>query len=91
MSDKHLLAQIEAFLERHSVAPSRFGRAAMGDAGLVTHLRNGRSLSLKNAKRVLTFIEEYQQSAPSPSERIASEADAVAAERDTREAAAARP
>lgn len=59
-TDSELLAQIEEFLTSHSLSPSRFGRAAMGDAGLVTHLRKGRSLTLKSAEKVVHFMRTYR-------------------------------
>jgi hypothetical protein len=60
LTDQRLLEQIEQFLKEHDVAPSRFGRDVMGDGALVQHLRAGRSLSLKNAEKVVRFMEAYQ-------------------------------
>lgn len=59
ITDKLLLSQIEAFIETHGIAPSRFGLDAMGDGALIPQLRAGRSLSLKNAERVLRFMDAY--------------------------------
>lgn len=60
LTDQALLEKIEHFLKEHDVAPSRFGRDVMGDGALVQHLRAGRSLSLRNAEKVVRFMEAYQ-------------------------------
>lgn len=59
LTDAKLLTQIEAFINQHDIAPSRFGLDAMGDGALIPQLRNGRSLTLKNAERVLRFMASY--------------------------------
>lgn len=59
-TDAALLEQIEAFIAAHDMRPSRFGLDAMGDGALITQLKAGRSLSLRNAERVLRFIAEYR-------------------------------
>jgi hypothetical protein len=58
-TDTHLLARIEKFIERHDIPPSRFGREAMGDGALIPQLKEGRSLSLRNADRVLRYMDGY--------------------------------
>jgi hypothetical protein len=60
LSDADLLAKVEAFLKEHDMAPTRFGREIMGEASLVTRLREGRSLSLRNANKLLEFMASYQ-------------------------------
>lgn len=57
IDDEELLAEVERFLADTSMAPTRFGREVMGEASLVARLREGRSLSLKNANKVWDFIE----------------------------------
>jgi len=57
MTDQTLLRDIEAFLRDHQMSPSRFGLEAMGDGALVAQLRAGRSLSLRNAERVVRFMQ----------------------------------
>lgn len=59
ITDAELLGRIEAFLERAEMAPTRFGREAMREPSFIESLRNGRSLSLRNANRVLQFIDEH--------------------------------
>ena len=57
--DKALLDHVEAFLARSGMKASRFGLEAMKEGGLVKSLRDGRSLSLKNANKVLAFIRAH--------------------------------
>jgi len=59
LEDHELLAKVEAFLVDSGMAPTRFGRDVMGEASLVTRLRDGRSLSLRNANKVMRFIESW--------------------------------
>lgn len=63
MTDTELLAVVEAFLLRTKMPHTRFGREVMADGALVQHLREGRSLSLKNANKVLSFMTEYDAAA----------------------------
>lgn len=50
--------EIETFLRRTNMAPSRFGRLAVGDPRLVHDLRRGRELRARTAARVQAFIAE---------------------------------
>jgi hypothetical protein len=59
LTDAQLLVRIDAFLAQTEMKPSRFGLDAMGDGALVSQLRAGRSLSLRNAERVVRFMEAY--------------------------------
>jgi hypothetical protein len=59
MTDAELLERVEAFLALHGMAPTRFGREAMADGSLVQHLRAGRSLSLGNANKVLSYMVSF--------------------------------
>ena len=62
--EQALLAEIEAFLTEANIRPSRFGLDVMGDGALVKQLRTGtRSLTLKNADRVLEYIRSYRAAA----------------------------
>jgi hypothetical protein len=60
ITDAELLAQIEDFLGRVDMPPTRFGREVMADGALVQHLRAGRSLSLANAGKVIAFMRDYR-------------------------------
>ena len=60
MTDDALLEQIDAFLSATGMKPTRFGMEALGEGGLVKSLREGRSPSLKNAKRIVEFMATYR-------------------------------
>ena len=51
-----LLDQIEAFIVRAEMSPSRFGRLCAGDPRLVTDLRSGRKLRQRTEDRLREFI-----------------------------------
>ena len=58
------LAEIEAFLARERVAPSRFGRAAVGDPKFVRELREGRAPSLRLVDRARAYMASRRAGAP---------------------------
>lgn len=57
ISDQGLLEAIESFLEKTGMARTRFGRETMGDGSLLAHLQTGRSLSLRNAEKIIIFMQ----------------------------------
>lgn len=72
MTEAQLLALIEAFLKKHTMSPSKFGREAMGDPALVFQLRKGRrSLSMKNAEKVVAYMTTYQSAPAEQPEKAA--------------------
>jgi len=60
ITDAQLLERIDAFLAVTDMKPSRFGLDAMGDGALISQLRAGRSLSLRNVERVVRFMDSHQ-------------------------------
>jgi hypothetical protein len=59
-SDADLLAQIERFLTRTNMAPSRLGLDAVGDGAIVFQLRDRkRSPRLKSVQKLLEFMAAY--------------------------------
>jgi hypothetical protein len=54
------LDQIEAFLEKHSIAPSTFGKTLMGDPSFVFHLREGRKPNIDTCARISRILEHPQ-------------------------------
>jgi len=58
-SDDDLLRRVEEFLVASEMAPTRFGREAMGEASLVARMREGRSLSLRNANKLIAFMDGH--------------------------------
>lgn len=61
ITDQQLIEKIEAFLDRHQMAPTRFGREATREAALLTTLKSGRSVSLARANRIVSFMERYDR------------------------------
>jgi len=60
ITDKMLLKQIDAFLKRTKMPHTRLGLDALGDGGLVKGLREGRSPSLRNAEKLVRFMENWR-------------------------------
>lgn len=55
-----LLSQIEGHLRRTRMAPTRFGRDAMGDPKFVLQLRDGREPRKKTIERVMRYLDEHR-------------------------------
>jgi hypothetical protein len=51
---------VEKFLRRSDIAPTRFGREAVGDPRFVFDLRNGRDPRPMTVRRVLAYLEAGQ-------------------------------
>ena len=56
----YLLREVEKFLRRNGVAPTRFGRDAVGDPRFVFDLRRGRDPRPRTVARVVAFLEGCQ-------------------------------
>ena len=56
--DEQLRTDIEAWIARHGLSASRFGRDALGDPGFVEALARGRRVRLATADRALAFMGE---------------------------------
>jgi hypothetical protein len=56
----HLLKEVEKFLRRTDIPPTRFGRIAMGDPRFVFDLRKGRDPRPRTIARVIAFLEGKQ-------------------------------
>lgn len=63
MTPEQFRAKVESFLADTGMAPTRFGREALGDPNLVFQIRAGRAPSLRVATKVLTFISEARAKA----------------------------
>ncbi len=57
----HLMRRIQLFLRRADMAPTRFGREAVGDPRLVTDMRNGRELRESTAARVKAWLDAQEK------------------------------
>lgn len=55
-----ILESIEAFLKRHDMPPSTFGREATGEPQLIKSMRDGRSPSHRVLERIASFMAEYE-------------------------------
>lgn len=62
-TDDELIARIKAFLDRHGMAPTRFGREATGEPQLISSIEAGRSPSLKLLQRIAAFMAEQDAKA----------------------------
>lgn len=52
-----VLIEVERWLKRTGIAPTRFGKLAVGDPNLVFDLRAGRDPSSKTAARIRAFMQ----------------------------------
>lgn len=57
----YLMRRIERFLERADMAPTRFGREAVGDPRLISDLKNGRELRDATIARIQSWLDEQEQ------------------------------
>jgi 2,4-dienoyl-CoA reductase-like NADH-dependent reductase (Old Yellow Enzyme family) len=55
-----LLEQVESYLARTRISPSKFGRMALGDPRFVDDLRAGRKLRRKTLERVRCYLTQAQ-------------------------------
>lgn len=61
MTRKEFQLQVDAFIERHALAPTTFGLWAMNDSRFVFDLRRkGRICSLATVERVQEFMASYE-------------------------------
>lgn len=56
----HLLADIEAFLTRAAMSPTRLGQEALGDKHFVKQLRNGRRVWPETEQKVRAYIRQAE-------------------------------
>lgn len=63
-------AEIEAFIAKNGIAPTRFGKDAVGDPKFVFDLRRGREPSWRTAERVKAFMAGFCP-APTPQGEVA--------------------
>ncbi len=54
----YLLREVEKYLRRSDIAPTRFGRDAVGDPRFVFHLRKGRDPRPATVAKVRAYLEE---------------------------------
>ena len=52
-----IIRDVENFLKQRNIAPTRFGRDAMGDPRFVFDLRRGREPGPRTVRRVRAYLE----------------------------------
>jgi hypothetical protein len=57
----HLIRRIERFLLRADMAPTRFGREAVGDPRLISDMKNGRELRDATIARIQAWLDEQER------------------------------
>ena len=56
----HLMRRIEHFLQRADMAPTRFGREAVGDPRLISDMKNGRELRDETIARIQAWLDAQE-------------------------------
>jgi len=56
----HLLYDVERFLRHAQIAPTRFGREAVGDPRFVFDLRRGRDPRERMLRRITDFLDRRE-------------------------------
>lgn len=56
----HIGREVEKFLRRSGMPPTRFGRLAVNDPRLVSDLRNGREPGSRVTRRIADFIRHAE-------------------------------
>lgn len=72
-----LLNEIERFLERWDMSPTKFGQLCMNDHTFVKRLRRGSDVRLGTAERVRTFLKTWRPPPRGNARRPPSEAVAA--------------
>lgn len=57
---RNLLSEIERFLDKHDMAPTRFGSLAMADPSFVSDLQQGRDIKWSTVEKVRAFMAEFR-------------------------------
>lgn len=59
-----LVERIDAFLQRHDMAPSRLGREVTGEPNLIFSIREGRQPNLDTLNRLANYMAELDAALP---------------------------
>jgi len=57
----HLMRRIERFLKQEQMAPTRFGREAVGDPRLISDMKNGRELRDATIARIQAWLDAQER------------------------------
>jgi hypothetical protein len=63
-----LLAEIEAFIAERGMSASRFGLETVNDCNLVKQLRGKRSVTLRTATKIQSYIQRHRAKEPAAAE-----------------------
>lgn len=77
ISPSEFLSQIEAFLAKSGMTPTRFGIEAVRDPNFVHDLRKGRVPSLKVAGDILSFMSRWSAAGTAAETTSSSKQDAA--------------
>lgn len=71
-----LISEIERFLAKHDMAPTRFGSLVMADPSFVSDLQHGRDIKTSTVEKVRAFMatfpgEDRPKRGRPPLERVA--------------------
>lgn len=66
-----LLSDIEVFLRKHHMAPTRFGEDALSDRRFVKQLREGRRVWPETEAKARAFMDDYSKDDAAPKQGIA--------------------
>jgi hypothetical protein len=61
-TEEALMRHVREFCEAHDIRVSEFGKRAVGDLGFMTRLKNGRSPTLRTARRAYLFMANFGKS-----------------------------
>ena len=56
-----LMRRIQHFLKQADMAPTRFGREAVGDPRLISDMKNGRELRDETIARIQAWLDSREQ------------------------------
>lgn len=59
INDKEFLEQIMAFIAENQIYETVFGLAAVNDGNFIKRLKNGGSITLRNANKVSDYMDKY--------------------------------
>ena len=63
---EEFIADVEAFMARHDITPTTFGKEALNDPNFVPDIRGGRKPGLGSVDRVYDFMRRYTQAMENP-------------------------
>ena len=63
INDDEFLQRVISFLEENKLAETTFGLKAVNDGNFVKRLKNGGSVTIRMANKIISFMDEYVKSA----------------------------